>query len=148
MLTVLSAASDEANAAITVGELPTIIANEVQLAQVFKNLIGNAIKYCSPTEPPAIKIWCEATTDQWAFCVEDNGLGIPSESIQHIFDPFTRVHEETGISGTGIGLSFCQRIIKNHHGRIWVEPAESRGSKFFFEIPKKIPSSESLGDKA
>ncbi|MCO8121706.1 ATP-binding protein [Stieleria sp. TO1_6] len=136
VLHLLKSEIEQTSAVVTHDALPTIIGNEVQIRQVLRNLIGNAIKYHDPSRTPQIQIACEHEEQCWRVVVEDNGLGIPSESRQQVFNPFVRVHESTGVAGTGIGLSFCQRIVINHGGKIWVEPNQPHGSRFLFTIAK------------
>ncbi|QDV85162.1 sensor histidine kinase [Stieleria magnilauensis] len=136
VITALRSEIERSAAEVTAGELPMVHGNEIQLRQVLKNLIGNAIKYCDPTRPPRVHVMCEEQDTEFQITVRDNGLGTPAASRELIFNPFTRVHESTGISGTGIGLSFCQRIIDNHGGSIGVVANQDVGSTFWFKLPK------------
>jgi signal transduction histidine kinase len=119
-------------AEITHDPMPSLVANGDQLAEVFQNLISNAIKY-RREEPPRIHVGVAQRPDTWLFQVRDNGLGIPAEGHERIFRMFQRIH--TGVSGTGIGLAICERIVERHGGRIWVESEPQKGSTFFFTLP-------------
>lgn len=121
-------------AEITVHPLPEVAGDAAQLGQVFQNLIGNAIKYAKPDVKPAIDIRAEREDHDWILRVSDNGIGIESEYLQQIFAPFKRLHGQE-ISGTGIGLAICRRVIESHGGRIWAESAVGEGSNFYFTLP-------------
>jgi signal transduction histidine kinase len=123
----------ENHAAVHVDPLPTLHGDEIQLTQVFQNLIGNAIKYKSE-EPPEIAITAEEGQDEWTICVSDNGIGVDPQYSERIFGIFKRLHGRE-LPGTGMGLAICKRIIERHNGRIWVEPRNGMGSRFCFTLP-------------
>jgi len=131
----LGLAITESNAVISHDPLPLLPGNQVQLEQLFQNLIGNAIKYRG-SAPPLIHVSAVHKGNEWIFCVADNGLGIDPEHRARIFQVFTRLHGRE-IAGIGLGLAFCSKIIELHRGRIWVEanPAAETGSIFCFAIP-------------
>ena len=107
--------------------------HEFQLAQVFQNLIGNAIRYRRDV-PPRVHIAAERQGDAWLFSVKDNGIGIEPQYKDQVFGIFKRLHS-TADSGTGMGLAICQRILERAGGRIWVESEVGSGSTFYFTIP-------------
>lgn len=123
----------ENHAEIAHDELPTVVGDEIQLTQVFQNLIGNAIKYKS-AEPPRISITAEKSDDDCTISVTDNGIGIDSQYTERIFGIFKRLHGRE-LPGTGMGLAICKRIIERHQGRIWVESKPGKGSNFRFTLP-------------
>jgi two-component system, chemotaxis family, sensor kinase Cph1 len=123
----------ETGAVITSDALPRIQADQGRLAQLFQNLIGNALKYRSE-DTPRVHVRADKQEDDWVFSVADNGIGIPAEYRERIFDPFKRLHGSK-IPGTGLGLALAKRIVENHHGRIWVESEVGKGSTFRFTIP-------------
>ena len=126
----------ESGALVTHDPLPTVMAEEVPLALLFQNLIGNAIKYHRPDEPPRIHVSFTHGDGAWNFAVTDNGIGIDAEFLQMIFAPFKRLHGRE-YPGTGIGLAMCQKIVERYGGRIWAESAGGKGSAFHFTIPAK-----------
>lgn len=128
----------ENQAVIHVDHLPQIMADPIQLAQVFQNLISNAIKFCKSI-PPEIHISASQDNHFWQFAVKDNGIGIEPQHFERIFIIFRRLHTQDEYPGNGIGLSICQRIITRHGGRIWVESTPGLGSTFFFTIPIPEP---------
>ncbi|QDT11384.1 CHASE domain-containing protein [Planctomycetes bacterium K23_9] len=133
-------AIEESGAKITVDDLPVVQATSGQFAQLFQNLIGNAIKYRGD-RAPIIHVSGAATDSGWKFTVEDNGIGIDESYRQTVFGIFKRLHTQTEYSGTGIGLAVCKRIVDNLNGRIWVEPSPSGGSIFRVEFPMPITNS-------
>lgn len=125
----------ETRAEVTHDELPTLTASATQLMQLFQNLVGNAIRYRSE-EAPRIHISSRELNDAWEFQVQDDGLGIDVKHFDRIFQIFQRLHAEQEISGAGVGLSICKRIIERHGGRIWVRSKCGEGSCFCFTLPK------------
>ncbi|MEA2003758.1 MAG: ATP-binding protein [archaeon] len=142
----LEVAIGDSGAVITHDALPTVMADSSQLAQVFQNLIGNAIKFRGD-ETPRVHIAAELKADEWEFSVADNGIGISPEYFERIFVVFQRLHgrgeyEDTGID-TGIGLAVCKKIVERHGGRMWVESEPGQGSTFYFTIPTKASGEQS-----
>lgn len=124
------------NAQINTTSLPTILCSPTLLTQVFENLITNSLKYQSSDSNPVIQISCKELKTFWEFHIQDNGIGVPSESRLKIFESFKRLHRKDEFEGTGIGLSICKRIIQRHGGKIWVESPNKKGSTFKFTLPK------------
>jgi signal transduction histidine kinase len=126
----------ESQAVVSFGSLPTVRGDELQLVQLFQNIISNGVKYRRAGEPPRITIHAtEDTTRTVLFSVTDNGIGIDPAHHQQIFAPFRRLHGQE-VPGSGIGLATCERIVEGHGGKIWVESAgEGAGSTFWFSLP-------------
>jgi signal transduction histidine kinase len=131
----------QCDAEVTYDPLPTLLVDQVQLEQVFQNLISNALKY-QPRNPeqgprkPKIHITARAQEITWRFAVRDNGIGIAPEHHARIFNIFDRLHTQDEYRGTGIGLAICKRIIERHGGRIWVESEVGHGATFYFTLPR------------
>lgn len=130
----LSETIAETGAKINYKNLPVVFYDKVMLTQVFQNLIGNAIKYKGDVAPK-IDISAKKASGYWEFSVKDNGMGMERKHLEHIFEMFQRLHRKEDISGTGIGLSLCQKIVERYGGRIWVESSPGKGSTFFFTVP-------------
>ncbi|HSV28830.1 MAG TPA: ATP-binding protein [Candidatus Omnitrophota bacterium] len=127
----------EAQAAVEIkGPLPVVMADSVQLASLFQNLIGNGIKYRRPEVRPEVTVGVEDKGAHWAFFVRDNGIGIESQYHAQIFELFKRLHPRGHYQGTGIGLSVCKRVVERHGGQIWVDSQAGFGSTFWFTLPK------------
>jgi PAS domain S-box-containing protein len=136
----------ENNAVIKYKNLPSILGSEVQMRQVFANLITNAIKYKKSTVRPQINISSEIkdcvdlhfpNKKFHKICVQDNGIGMPEEHLGKIFTVFQRLHMPDEYSGNGIGLSICKKIMENHFGKIDVESTPGVGSTFCLYFPLK-----------
>jgi PAS domain S-box-containing protein len=130
----LHSSISETGAEVALGPLPVVIANPLHLAQVFENLIGNALKYRSD-DPPRITVTAEEGPQDWVFRVGDNGIGIPREYQAQIFGIFKRLHGDE-YPGTGIGLATCKKIVDRHGGTIWVDSEPGQGSRFSFTLPR------------
>jgi signal transduction histidine kinase len=124
----------ETGAEITHAPLPTVYADPVQLAQLFQNLLANALKFRAD-KPPRIHLGAELCHGIWTFSVKDNGIGINPQFFERIFIIFQRLHSRAEYPGTGIGLALCRKIVERHGGNIWVESEPGHGSTFFFTIP-------------
>lgn len=133
VLKVLSDVISSTNATIEYAQLPEVLADEVQLGQVFQNLIGNAIKFRS-SEPPRIRIEAVQQDRKWMFSVRDNGIGIEMRHADRIFQMFQRLHERGKYDGSGIGLAVAKRIVERHGGRISVQSEPGVGTTFFFTL--------------
>ena len=133
----LQGAIQESGAVVTHDRLPTVMADSVQLAQLFQNVVGNAIKYRS-AEPPRVHISAKKNdAGEWVFSMRDNGLGIEPQHFEKIFVMFQRLHGRGEFSGTGIGLAMCKKIVDRHGGRIWVESDSGQGSTFCLALPER-----------
>ena len=132
----LAAAAAENNAEITRDDLPSVTGDRTQLAQLFQNLIGNAIKFHGD-RPPRVHVSAERNGKEWTFSVRDNGIGIDPKYAGQIFVIFRRLHTPAEYSGTGIGLAVCKRIVERHEGRIWFESTPGKGTTFSFTIPDR-----------
>ncbi len=130
----LKVALEENGALVTHDPLPTVMADRPQLGQLFRNLIGNAIKFRAD-EPPRIHLSASRTGNGWTFSVRDNGIGIAPEYGERIFVIFQRLHHREEYAGTGIGLAVCKKIVERHGGRIWVKSEVGKGATFYFILP-------------
>ena len=133
----LRAAIEESSAAVTWDPLPTLDVDEMQLAQLFQNLMGNALKFRAPSVQPRIHVSVKDLGQAYEFSVKDNGIGIEPQYFERIFMLFQRLHTMGEYPGTGIGLAICKKVVERHGGRIWVTSTLGEGSQFHFTLPKK-----------
>jgi PAS domain S-box-containing protein len=136
-LTNLRATMEESGAIVTHDSLPAITTDDRQLAQVFQNLVGNAIKYRSAEVPHVHVSATRNGGNEWIFSVRDNGLGIDPQYFERIFILFQRLHGPREFKGTGIGLAICKKMLERLGGRIWVESQPEKGSTFYFALPER-----------
>jgi PAS domain S-box-containing protein len=127
---------EENQAKIHHEELPRIHGDEVQISQVFQNLLTNAIKFRKEDTPPDIYINVEEKKDEYVFSFRDNGIGIEKKDEESIFDVFKRLRDAEK-EGVGLGLAITRKIIIRHGGKIWVESEPGKGSTFYFTIPRE-----------
>jgi PAS domain S-box-containing protein len=133
---------------VEVGELPTLDADPVQVRQLLQNLLGNALKFHRPGEPPAVRVegkllpcggprasgegpggpLCEIT-------VRDHGIGFEEKYLDRIFEVFQRLHGRTEYEGTGIGLAICRKVVERHGGTITARSTPGHGAAFIVTLP-------------
>ncbi len=138
----LQLAIREAGAEVHLDPLPTVFANHVEMVRLFQNLIANAVKYATK-KTPRVEISAEPRQSHWLFRVKDEGIGIPANQRQRVFEAFHRLHSESEYPGTGLGLATCKKIVERLDGKIWVEPRPGGGSEFLFPIPNRAPQADS-----
>ena len=117
------------------GALPACNGDPTLVSQVFSNLLDNAIKYKAPDRQLKIRVSGVIEGDMAVYCVSDNGIGIPPEQSERIWELFFRGNPGGPVSGEGLGLNMARRIIDRHGGRVWMESAPGEGSRFFVAIP-------------
>jgi signal transduction histidine kinase len=130
----LEFAIQDNGASVTHDELPEVMADSMQMMQLFQNLIGNGIKFKGP-EPPRVHISAVRDGKEWTFSVRDNGIGFEPQYAERIFAVFQRLHSRDEYQGNGIGLSICRKIVERHHGKIWAESTPGSGTTFHFTMP-------------
>jgi signal transduction histidine kinase len=121
--------AEEHGATVTVDDLPTVEADRDQLAQVFRNLVENALEHGGTT----VRVGAERRDDAVVFSVADDGPGIPEDEQDAVFDLFEQRDRDS--DGTGMGLAICRRIVDRHGGDIWVESEPGEGTTFRFSVP-------------
>jgi PAS domain S-box-containing protein len=138
----LRGAIEESSAVVTHDPLPAVMADEMQLIQLFQNLVGNAIKYQRPGIPRVHVSAAKNGGKKWYFTVKDNGLGIDPQYFERIFGMFQRLHKRDEFAGTGIGLAICKKIVERHGGNISVESKPGQGSTFRFALSERLAKSK------
>lgn len=146
----------QSNGDVEVGEMPTIEADAVQMRQLLQNLIGNALKFHRPEQPPTVKIYSQLLNQEQQptdsqenatacrIFVADNGIGFDEKYLDRIFNVFQRLHSRSEYEGTGMGLAICRKIAERHGGSITANSKLGQGSKFIITIPIKQRRGENL----
>jgi PAS domain S-box-containing protein len=129
----LGSAIADSRASVTNDPLPIVRADEIQLVQLFQNLVGNAIKYRT-ANAPMVHVSAVEQRGRWQFSVKDNGLGIEEQYYDRIFGMFQRLHNRREFSGTGIGLAICRKFVELNGGEISVTSEPDQGSTFRFTL--------------
>ncbi|KOY53074.1 sensor histidine kinase [Polaribacter dokdonensis] len=109
--------------------------NDIYL--LFLNLIENAVKFHSKEKSPVIQITSELKDDQYLYTIKDNGIGIPEDEVNKIFDIFYTIHPDEEFEGVGIGLAQAKKITKLYNGKIWLDAAPNKGAIFYVSFPAK-----------
>ena len=147
VLSDLSVALEEADGQVEVAATPTIEADRTQMEQLFRNLIGNALKFCRPGVPPQVTVEVAAQAQPidavpgpaHTIVVTDNGIGFESSQGSKLFQPFKRLHARHQYEGAGIGLAICEKIVLRHHGRITASGTPGAGATFTVTLPRRQP---------
>ena len=128
---------DRSGASIEYRGKPLVIkAVEPDLIKLFQNLIINGIKYTKQGVKPLIQIDVSEHSQNYEFKIKDNGIGIAEEHYNKIFEVFQRLHRRDEYSGTGIGLSYCKKVVELHGGQIWLTSNLGQGTTFTFTLKK------------
>ncbi len=136
VLSDLEAQIVESGATIDTENLPTISADEIQMRQLFQNLIGNALKFQRTDIAPHVQIRVEEERAKWCkILVKDNGIGFDEKYAEQIFDMFQRLHTGKTYAGTGAGLAICRRIVTRHSGEITAVSQPNQGATFIIRLP-------------
>lgn len=127
-------------AIINYKNLPVVTANKNLITQLMQNLISNSLKYSGDNCLPVIDITATDKGTLWLFSIRDNGIGIEKKHLKKIFSEYKRLHPECQ-EGSGLGLHHCNKIIKEHGGRIWATSTIKKGTTMFFTLSKSINDS-------
>ncbi|MGD1908533.1 MAG: response regulator [Leptolyngbyaceae cyanobacterium] len=130
----LRGAIDQAQVQLVPQPLPTVLGNGVQLMQLFQNILSNAIRFARPDVIPKIAISAQPYGQGYLFAIQDNGVGIPPDQHERIFEIFQRGKAAKETPGTGIGLATCKKIVEGHGGAIWVDSELEKGTTFYFTL--------------
>jgi PAS domain S-box-containing protein len=126
---------------VEIGKLPVIEADPLQMRQLLQNLIGNALKFRKPEEPPVVRVDCHsAGRDKYEIEISDNGIGFDQKYVDRIFKLFQRLHERGTYEGSGMGLAICRKIVERHGGRITARSAPGKGTTFVIDLPAQQPA--------
>lgn len=133
----LRAMIQETGAKVDIEPLPTVYGDRTLLEQLVQNLLENAIKFRGEA-PPQVRFFVDSSEgDRVTLAVQDNGVGIPPEDQERIFEVFQRGSRAGERPGTGLGLALCRRIVERHGGKIWLESLPGEGTTVFFTLPTR-----------
>jgi signal transduction histidine kinase len=138
----LELAVDDSGAKVTIGALPTVDADPVQMRQLLQNLLGNALKFRREGVVPEVAVSASVTDGIAELTIADNGLGFDAQYATRIFRAFERLHGTSAYPGTGIGLALCRKIVERHHGTITADGDVGHGATFTVRLPV-VQSAES-----
>ncbi|WP_316803339.1 ATP-binding protein [Pedobacter nototheniae] len=116
---------------LILGQLPDLKGDKTMIAQVFTNLVGNAVKYSLMVEKPCIEISAYVDGNETIYAVKDNGIGIDNRYYDRVFELFKRMDNVKDIEGTGVGLAIVKRVVERHNGRVWFDSTLNEGSTFY-----------------
>ncbi|MGW5526717.1 sensor histidine kinase [Streptomyces xanthochromogenes] len=136
----LAVSIEETGAEISCEELPTLVADPTQMGMLWQNLIGNAVKFHRPGQPPHIHVSAAREGALWRFSVTDDGIGIAPEYAEKVFVIFQRLHTKDAYSGSGIGLAMCKKIVEFHGGTIAVDQEYTGGTRITFTLAEAPPA--------
>ena len=147
VLSDLSVSLDEAEGHVEVADVPTIEADRTQMDQLFRNLIGNALKFRKPGVAARVTVRVAAEAEPlpaipgpaYTIVVSDNGIGFEPSQGSKLFQPFKRLHARHQYEGAGIGLAICEKIVLRHHGRITATGTPGEGADFTVTLPRRQP---------
>ena len=128
------AALNAENLEFVIGDTPEITGDAVMINQVFTNLINNAVKYSSRSNPSKVKIEGKTGNSEITYSVEDNGVGIDINYYSRVFELFKRMDNVKDFDGTGVGLAIVKRIVEKHGARIWFESNLGVGTIFYISF--------------
>jgi len=126
---------DSNGVSLTIKQLPEAMVIPTKIGQVFQNIISNSIKFKDNSRQLKISVFSEKLPDEYRISIQDNGIGIPTESHEKIFLPFEKSDQDSGYPGCGIGLATCKKIVEMHRGKLSVKSILGQGSIFSFTIP-------------
>jgi PAS domain S-box-containing protein len=132
----LAPALRDSNATVHREPLPMILGDRAEMTQVFRNLVGNALRYRTEGVAPLVNVSAKDEGEEWIVEVRDNGIGIEPQYFHRIFMIFQKLHPRDHSEGTGIGLAICKKVVERHGGRITVSSELGRGATFAVHLPK------------
>jgi signal transduction histidine kinase len=144
----LEARIEQVNGRVEIGELMVIDSEELQLRQLLQNLVGNALKFRRPEEPPVVKVATRKLADAAGrelceLTVSDNGIGFEEKYLDRIFNVFQRLHSRNEYEGNGMGLAIVKKIALYHGGDITAKSQPGAGTTFIVTLPATQPQDQS-----
>jgi signal transduction histidine kinase len=134
---------EQSGGRVEVGELPVVLADPLQMRQVFQNLIGNALKFKKSGVPPIVRVMYKPKGSDHRIIVQDNGIGFESQYSERVFEIFQRLHGRSDFEGTGMGLAIVKKILERHVGSIRAESELGKGARFILTLPNHAHEVES-----
>jgi signal transduction histidine kinase len=134
----------EAGAQVQVARLPEVVGDSLLLRLILDNLLSNALRFRAPGQQPMVRIEADQFADLVVVSVIDDGIGVPLDQRDRVFEPFRRVHPRHRYPGTGLGLTIAATLVRKHGGRVWLEENPGGGTIARFSIAAKDPRPSSI----
>jgi signal transduction histidine kinase len=126
---------EQSGGRVQVGRLPMIEAEPTEMRQLLLNLVGNAIKFHKPGQPPEVEVAAELDGGECRLIVKDKGIGFEEKYLDRMFEPFQRLGKLSEYEGAGIGLALCRKIADRHGGGLTARSVPGEGSTFMVTLP-------------
>ncbi len=134
---------NKTNAQVESDTLPTVIADQYMMRQLFQNLIGNALKFAKPGQSPKIKIYNHFNNNEFfEIIVQDEGIGFNTSYLNNMVKPFKKLHGKDQYEGGGMGLTICMKVVRVHGGRLTANSKPGEGSQFIIHLPRNPDKSQ------
>lgn len=128
---------NKTKAQVETDALPTVIADQYMMRQLFQNLIGNALKFAKAGQPPKIRIYNRSNNSAFfEIVVQDEGIGFNTSYLNNMVKPFKKLHGKDQYEGGGMGLTICMKVVRVHGGRLTANSKPGEGAQFIIHLPK------------
>ena len=129
---------NKTNAQVETSTLPTVMADQYMMRQLFQNLIGNALKFAKAGQPPKIRIYNHPNNNEFfEIVVQDEGIGFNTSYLNNMVKPFKKLHRKDQYEGGGMGLTICSKVVRVHGGRLTANSKLGEGAQFIIHLPRQ-----------
>jgi hypothetical protein len=129
---------NKTNAQVETSALPTVLADQYMMRQLFQNLIGNSLKFAKAGQPPKIRIYNHPNNNEFfEIVVQDEGIGFNTSYLNNMVKPFKKLHRKDQYEGGGMGLTICSKVVRVHGGRLTANSKLGEGAQFIIHLPRQ-----------